>query len=352
MSVLPYPTPIGKDALPQLEAEIRELNPSAVFVLADENTFLSCYSKLQAHLPDHEVEVVKPGEVHKTLDTCQQVWHRMTALSLDRKALMVNLGGGVVGDMGGFIASTYKRGIRFVQVPTTLLAQVDASVGGKLGIDFQGFKNHIGVFANPEGVYIDPVFLETLPDRQLHSGFAEVIKHHLIADREAWRRLLETTSLREADLSGLIRHSVEIKAGIVKKDPFEQSARKSLNFGHTFGHALESEFLDRHNPFQHGEAIAAGIIMEAYLSMKKGLIYPKDYREIKNFLDRFFPEIPIHRRDDQMLLKRMQNDKKNEHGEVLCTLLDGIGFFMVNASLTTDEIIDSFLHYRTEYGLD
>lgn len=349
--MLSYPIPIGDQALSELQLILEELTPSQVLVLADENTFLACYPKVRSFLPDHEVDVIKSGEKHKTLKTCTQVWQRMTDLSFDRKAVVVNLGGGVIGDMGGFIASTYKRGIRFVQVPTTLLSQVDASVGGKLGIDFQGFKNHIGVFADPQAVCIYPGFLDTLSDRELHSGFAEVIKHHLIADREAWADLLEIGELRKADLQQLIQHSVEIKAKIVKQDPFEQGARKSLNFGHTFGHAMESEFLDRENRFLHGEAIAAGMIMEAYVSMKHGLIFPKDYRDIKNFLDRFFPEIPIHSSDDEALLSRMQNDKKNEHGNILCTLLDGIGFYMVNVSLSREEVLDAFQHYREEYGL-
>lgn len=349
--MLSYPIPIGDQALSELQLILEELTPSQVLVLADENTFLACYPKVRSFLPDHEVDVIKSGEKHKTLETCTQVWQRMTDLSFDRKAVVVNLGGGVIGDMGGFIASTYKRGIRFVQVPTTLLSQVDASVGGKLGIDFQGFKNHIGVFADPQAVCIYPGFLDTLSDRELHSGFAEVIKHHLIADREAWADLLEIGELRKADLQQLIQHSVEIKAKIVKQDPFEQGARKSLNFGHTFGHAMESEFLDRENRFLHGEAIAAGMIMEAYVSMKHGLIFPKDYRDIKNFLDRFFPEIPIHSSDDEALLSRMQNDKKNEHGNILCTLLDGIGFYMVNVSLSREEVLDAFQHYREEYGL-
>lgn len=349
--MLSYPIPIGDQALSEFQLILEELNPSQVLVLADENTYLACYPKVRSFLPDHIVEIIKPGEEHKVMETCTQVWQRMTDLSFDRKAVVVNLGGGVIGDMGGFIASTYKRGIRFIQLPTTLLSQVDASVGGKLGIDFQGFKNHIGVFADPQAVCIYPGFLETLSDRELHSGFAEVIKHHLIADREAWSTLLEVGDLRDADIQQLIQHSVEIKAKIVKQDPFEQGARKSLNFGHTFGHAMESEFLVRENRFLHGEAIAAGMIMEAYVSMKHGLIFPKDYRDIKNFMDRFFPEIPIHTSDDEALLARMQNDKKNEHGKTLCTLLDGIGFYMVNVSLSREEVLDAFQHYREEYGL-
>lgn len=349
--MLSYPIYIGEDALTSLQARIEELTPSQILVLADDNTFRACYPLIQDHLPTHEVEVIAPGEQQKNLETCTQVWQRMTDLSFDRKAVVINLGGGVIGDMGGFIASTYKRGIRFIQVPTTLLSQVDASVGSKLGIDFQGFKNHIGVFADPQAVCIYPGFLDTLSDRELHSGFAEVIKHHLIADREAWQPLLKIGDLRQADFQQLIQHSVDIKAKIVKQDPFEQGARKSLNFGHTFGHAMESEFLEREHPFLHGEAIAAGMVLEAYLSMKHGLIFPKDYRDIKNFIDSLYPHIPIHLSDDETLLARMQNDKKNEHGNILCTLLDGIGFYMVNVSLSREEVLDAFQHYREEYGL-
>ena len=350
--MLNYPIHIGPDAPLALGKAMEELGPSAVLVIADDNTFLSCYPRLRQHLPEHEIEVIRSGEQHKHLQTCEQIWARMTALSLDRKAVVVNLGGGVIGDLGGFVASTYKRGIRFVQVPTTLLSQVDASVGGKLGVDFRGFKNHIGVFADPQGVYIDPAFLETLSDRELYSGFAEVIKHHLIADQEGWLRLQQIEDLRKENLAAMIEHSVAIKSHIVEKDPFEQGARKSLNFGHTFGHALESEWLERSSPFLHGEAIAAGMVMEAYMSLRRGLIYPKDYREIKQLIDRFYPEIPIHSADNESLLSRMGNDKKNEHGATLCTLLDGIGLFMVNAALSREEILDTFQHYREEYGLD
>lgn len=346
-----YPIPIGDLAIPDLLATLSELSPSSILVIADENTVEVCYPKLEPLLPDHDVAVIPPGESWKTLETCTQIWEQMTELSMDRKAIVLNLGGGVIGDMGGFIASTYKRGIRFIQIPTTLLSQVDASVGGKLGIDFQGYKNHIGVFADPQGVFIDPSFLDTLSDRELHSGFAEVIKHHLIADREAWEELQKIGNLREADLGGFIEHSVQIKTKIVEKDPFEQGARKSLNFGHTFGHAMESEWLERDSPFLHGEAIAAGMIMEAWISMKRGLIFPKEYRDIKNFMDRFFPVIPISAQEDKILLRRMQNDKKNEHGEILCTLLDTVGFYMVNVALSPEEVKEAFQHYREEYGL-
>lgn len=350
--MLSYPIHIGRNALEQLPGLLAGLRPSRVAVLADHNTARTCYPHLSQYLPPHDLLTIPPGEQHKTLDTCTTLWREMTHLQLDRKALLLNLGGGVIGDLGGFVAATYKRGIPFVQIPTTLLSQVDASVGGKLGIDFDGFKNHLGVFSDPQAVFIDTTFLDSLPRREWLSGFAETIKHHLIADREGWEQLRQLPDLPRTGIDTLISHSVQIKSGIVEKDPQERGPRKALNFGHTFGHAIESEWLERPEPFTHGEAIAAGMILESFVSMQRGLLFPKDYREIKAFIDQFYPVVPLLRSDSEAIAGRMFNDKKNEHGEVLCTLLDGIGWYMVNAALSREDIYSALQHYREEYGLD
>lgn len=244
---------------------------SQLAVIADTETFQYCYPKISSYLPDHQVIVIPADERHKHLGTCQLVWQKLTEAAFDRKGLVLDLGGGVVGDLGGFCAATYKRGIDFIQLPTTLLSQVDASVGGKLGIDFQGFKNHIGVFTQPKAVWVYPGFLDTLPPSEIRSGFAEVIKHALIADAGAWKSLLAWDRLPQ-DWNSIIPHSIHIKDKVVEADPTEKGLRKILNFGHTIGHAVETYFLDKGDRrLLHGEAIALGMIAETWLFLAKGL---------------------------------------------------------------------------------
>ena len=226
-----YPIVIEEGALAQLPDLIGTINPSQIMVFVDTHTQAYCYPLLREYLPSHELFSIPPGEIHKNLTTCTGMWDVLTQKGFDRKGLVINLGGGVLGDMGGFVAATFKRGIPFIQVPTTLLSQVDASVGGKLGVDFHSFKNHIGIFQNPEAVLIHPGFLTTLPQEELRSGFAEVIKHHLIADKDAWKQLIVNKELNSLDFTSLIRHSVAIKSSIVEQDYKESGARKALNFG-------------------------------------------------------------------------------------------------------------------------
>ncbi|MEM8969941.1 MAG: 3-dehydroquinate synthase family protein, partial [Bacteroidota bacterium] len=217
---------------------------SQVAVLVDENTRQHCLPLIQEVLPpEYTLVEIKSGELNKNLDTCAHIWAQLTEQHFDRKALLINLGGGVIGDMGGFCAATYKRGISFVNIPATLLAQVDASVGGKLGIDFRGFKNHIGLFQEPQQVLIDAAFLRTLPEQELRSGFAEVIKHALIHDSVYWNKL-RGASLAQQPWTEHIRHSVQVKSWVVDQDFREGGLRKILNFGHTVGHAVESHFLE------------------------------------------------------------------------------------------------------------
>jgi 3-dehydroquinate synthase len=258
---------------------------SKIVVIADNNTKRHCYPVLKAFLPKHSVVTVPSGEAHKTLATCEKIWEAMTREELDRHALVINVGGGVIGDMGGFCAAVYKRGIDFIQVPTTLLSQVDASVGGKLGIDFQGFKNHLGVFNIPKSVLIDPVFLKTLPEREIRSGFGEVIKHCLIADAAKWEEI-RTKDFEQQNWPDLIAHSVKIKQQVVDQDPTEKGLRKILNFGHTLGHAVETCFLNKpaNQRLFHGEAIAVGMIMEAYLSFERKMIDQQTLTDIEEFL--------------------------------------------------------------------
>jgi len=252
-----------------LNAHLAETNYSKVFVLVDENTHELCLPSFMANIHGdypYEIIEIEAGEIHKNIETCTQVWAALSELDGDRKSLLINLGGGVVTDLGGFVASAFKRGIAFINVPTTLLAMVDASVGGKTGVDLGVLKNQIGVINQPEMVLVIPSFLATLEERQLNSGFAEMLKHGLIQDAAYWEELKTFTSFEEVKKT--IRHSILIKDAVVLKDPTEQNLRKVLNFGHTLGHAIESYFLDSpdHETLLHGEAIAVGMVLEGFLS--------------------------------------------------------------------------------------
>lgn len=307
----------------------QENSHSQLIVLVDENTKEHCYPLIQSLLPEHQLFQIQSGEEQKNLNTCQKIWQWMTDLKLDRKALLLNLGGGVIGDMGGFCAATYKRGIDFIQIPTTLLAQVDASVGGKLGIDFQGFKNQIGVFQQPQKVWIYPEFLKTLPPRELLSGFAEVIKHALIADKEHWQ-FLQQQNFPDLNWDKIIPHSVEIKSNVVEQDPKEKGLRKILNFGHTIGHAIESYFLDTEKKLLHGEAIAWGMLLEAELSFLKDYLTENEKIEIQIFIQNLYPSILISEQEWIAIKKLMLQDKKNEGGAVKGVLLEVIGQAIFN----------------------
>ncbi len=298
---------------------------SRIGILVDENTHQFCLPVINDLIDHPYILEIPSGENHKNLDTCQIIWHQLTRALFDRHALLINLGGGVIGDMGGFCAATYKRGITFINLPTTLLAQVDASVGGKLGIDFYGYKNHIGIFKDPARVFIDPQFLATLPVRELRSGFAEVIKHALIADADYWPKI-SRHPFSDQDWSSHINHSVRIKNQIVKKDPTEKGLRKILNFGHTLGHAIESYFLnDPERNVLHGEAIAAGMIIESYLSQLILQMKEKEVMEIQHYIFSVFGKIPISEKDIEQIIHLSIQDKKNEKGTVNFSLLKKIG---------------------------
>jgi 3-dehydroquinate synthase len=342
---------------------LKEQNFSALCVLTDENTHLHCYPILAEALVQfpHFQYTIPSGEQAKILPTCSQIWEYWLSQHLDRKALIINLGGGVLGDMSGFCAATYKRGIRFVQVPTTLLAQVDASVGGKLGIDFQGFKNVIGSFQAPLAVWIDTVFLKTLPTRELQSGMAEILKHCLIADHTQWIKLVtilssENTKIKlptilsseKMDWQEWVQHSVKIKESIVAQDMHEQHIRKLLNFGHTIGHAIETYFLTHTDtPLLHGEAIAWGMIAESWLSMRHTGLTEENFKEIRQTIQNYFPFLQILPALEQIALETIANlalqDKKNAHNTINCVLLQDIGKAIFDIPITSQEIVESLL---------
>jgi len=270
----------------------------------------------------------------------------MTENDFDRQSVIINLGGGVTGDMGGFCASTYKRGMRFINIPTTLLSQVDASVGGKLGIDFMGYKNHLGVFAEPMAVIISQEFLPTLPEEELRSGYAEVIKHGLIKN-EGYFSSLKTVNWQNQPWSDIIEKSISIKKDIVEKDPKEEGLRKILNFGHTIGHAIESLYLNTPNHLLHGEAIAIGMVAEAFLSSAKMRMPKEELNIITHTILEIFGKKYVAQSDFDEVAALCLQDKKNEGKIINCSLLKRIGDCEYNIPITKPDILAA-LHYYHE----
>jgi 3-dehydroquinate synthase len=336
-----YSSQIEKDLVRYLSTR----KYSKLGVIADSHTVQTCYPLIQSSLPEHAVFAFDAGEIHKNLETCSQIWQWMTEQAFDRKALIINIGGGVTGDMGGFCASTYKRGIRFINIPTTLLSQVDASVGGKLGIDFMGYKNHIGVFTQPEAVIISDVFLKTLPEAELRSGYAEIIKHGLIANANYFESL-KTENWASQNWKDIIEVSVGIKESVVSRDPKEEGLRKILNFGHTIGHAVESHYLDTSNHLLHGEAIAVGMLAEAFLSQKYLRLGHEELQKIESKILGVFGKVSIPEDDFEAIISLCFQDKKNEGSILNFSLLTKIGHCEYNIAVGKEEILQSLRYYN------
>jgi len=341
--------------LSSLGAFIRDGGYSKVLIFVDRNTNEHCLPMLQSLVPElaeRDIMEVDPGEENKNIDFCIGVWKTMLDFGVDRKALLVNLGGGVVTDMGGFAASTFKRGIDFVQIPTTLLAQVDASVGGKTGIDLDNVKNIIGTFAQPKAVFISSEFLKTLDDRQLRSGFAEVIKHGLIFDKRLFDAVksLDLNRLGQRDWSEIVFRSVSVKNAVVTQDPTEKGLRKILNFGHTIGHAVEGYSLAHDaDPLLHGEAIAIGMVCEAYLAHKINGLSEEDLQEVMGVFASRFEGYPLDPKMYPGLIELMQNDKKNESDKLGFALLREIGKCDHNIYVEEALIFESLGFYTDIY---
>lgn len=320
---------------------------SKIIILIDENTRRQCLPIFLSKIKMENAVLIEipSGEMHKNIETCQTIWRQMIENQIGRNALMINLGGGVIGDMGGFCASTFKRGINFIQIPTTLLSQVDASIGGKLGIDFGRVKNSVGLFKNPKAVFINSDFLNTLPKREIRSGFAEMIKHALIADVAVWEELKKIEELGKINWLQHIIFSLKIKKQIVEADPFEKNDRKKLNFGHTIGHAIESLALEIKHTLLHGEAIAAGVVCESWLSMKKADLSKASLIEISDCILKIYGKVEIEESSFSNLLTLMKNDKKNEGTGINFTLLSKPGESLVNNICSEDLVIESLRYY-------
>ncbi len=330
---------------------ILNLKSSKIFIIADENTQRYCSSYL---FKNHDFETtpetitIPVGEAHKNIETCLKVWETLSEKGADRNSLIINLGGGVVTDLGGFVASTFMRGISFINIPTSLLAMVDASVGGKNGVDLGHKKNQIGVINLPEMVILDIEFLKTLPQEHIISGLAEMLKHGLIHSKDYWERVKNTDASKKLEFEKLIWDSVEIKKEIVTKDPLEKDLRKTLNYGHTLGHAIESYFLENFDKksLLHGEAVAVGLILETYISMET-FGFPEDaMNDITRSIFKYFPKQYFTQKDIAAIINLLVFDKKNRNGKVLFVLLEDIGRHKCNCEVNNELIYKAFEYYK------
>jgi len=341
-----------EDAYAQLNAYLVKNKPSTIFILVDENTNVSCLPILLQELASEihiEIIEIEAGEEFKNIETCSGVWNALTELGADRKSLLINLGGGVITDLGGFVASTFKRGISFINIPTTLLSMVDASVGGKTGIDLGVLKNQIGLFSNPEMVLIDTQYLETVSNREIKSGMAEIIKYGITYDVELWNKIKDHNVLNISATNELIYRSIEIKNEVVITDPKESGLRKVLNFGHTIGHAIESYFLDaaEKENLTHGEAIAIGMVTEAFIS-KKLLNFPSEnLKNIKKSIIDIFGRVQINSSDYDGIMKLLIHDKKNVGGQVNFVLLADFEIFKLDCKVEESLIIKALNYYNS-----
>lgn len=321
-----------------------------LFILVDENTQQYCLPYFFDSLPAlkaAELIVIPPGEKFKNLNTVDLIISRLTQANADRSAVLINLGGGVIGDMGGFAASVYKRGISFIQIPTTLLAMVDASVGGKLGIDFQYYKNQIGLFAKPDFVCVDPVFLQTLPQAEFLSGFAEILKMYALFLPLQYREfVIKNQNHLVVDQNDIV-FALEEKLKIVQEDFKEKGGRKLLNFGHTIGHAMESHFLDASIPLSHGHAVALGMVCELYLSVEIMKFSVETMNEFIRFIFSHFSYIPIGKEDKDKILNLVLQDKKNKDGNIFPILLKEIGQGVYNQAVPISMIEKSLNFYSS-----
>lgn len=332
-----------------LSAYLDEQEHSRVFILADTNTRAHCLPKLLDNIrfnnEPHILEI-PAGEQYKTISTCVQLWNELSQLKADRNSLIINLGGGVVTDLGGFVACTFKRGIDFLNIPTSLLAMVDASIGGKTGVDLGNLKNQVGVIREPSLVLIDTNFLDTLPPAHLRSGLAEMLKHGIIASEGYFDACLDF-KINSDRTEELIWESVLIKHRIVSEDPTEQGLRKVLNFGHTLGHAIESYFLDKQPdaPLLHGEAIAIGMILATYISSEQ-LGFPKEsLKKISMGISTIYPKQAFSEEDITAIRKLLIYDKKNSDGRIYFVLLKDFADHKINCEVTNSLISNAFLYY-------
>jgi len=333
-----------------LESLLENFNAEKIFLLTDESSYKYCFPRV-SHINKISVDrtiIIKSGDNNKNIMTAVEVWKALSSKGADRKSILINLGGGMPTDLGGFAASTFKRGMKFINIPTTLLSMVDASVGGKTGINFEGFKNEIGVFNIAHAVLIDTSFLDTLDKENIKSGFAEMIKHTLIYSDESWTQLksFNLLNLNLEDLKTLVADSISIKEHFVQADPTEMGIRKALNFGHTIGHAIESFALKSGKPLLHGYAVAYGMIAELYLSGKKLGFDAKQIDKISHTISQIYGAYMIDEKHDETLYELTLHDKKNEGGRINFTLLEAPGKVKIDVDCSKDDIKAALAYFR------
>jgi 3-dehydroquinate synthase len=330
---------------------LEELRPTKIFILTDTNTKIHCLDVFLKNVTFKivpEVLTIPSGETHKTITTCVELWNELSEKGADRNSLLINLGGGVVTDLGGFVASTFKRGIEFINIPTSLLAMVDASVGGKNGVDLGILKNQIGIIRNPKCIIIDSKFLKTLPKEQLTSGYAEILKHGLIHSETYWNLASQFDITNRTETDELIWGSVLIKNDVITEDPNENGLRKTLNYGHTLGHAIESYLLEHKSreALLHGEAIAIGMILATYISSEE-FAFPKSKLEnVTRTILLNFPKVTFNDLDIQEIIKLLIYDKKNNDGKVYFVLLSDFGKHKINKEVSNKLIYKAFEYYE------
>jgi len=333
----------------ELVSALSECEHDKLFVLTDTTTLEKCLPVLQKFycMKEAKVITIPASDSHKDIESLMMVWKGLQEGGASRHSCMINLGGGMVTDLGGFAASTFKRGINFINIPTTLLAMVDASVGGKTGINFGGLKNEVGVFNDSKFVILDTEFLKTPDAENICSGYAEMLKHGLISTEAIWEELvsfdLATPDLKQ--LQRMVGDSVKVKERIVEQDPHEKGIRKALNLGHTFGHAFESWALKR-KPILHGYAVAFGLIPELYLSVAKTGFPTEKMRQTVTFIKENYGTLNITCDDYDELIELMQHDKKNQNGIINFTMLGAIGDIRINQTASTEEIKEALDFFR------
>lgn len=333
-----------------LENILRKLNPSSVFILTDVNTKKNCLGHLLTNVSfktTPQILTIPSGEVYKTISSCVELWNQLSERGADRNSLLINLGGGVVTDLGGFVATSFKRGIEFVNIPTSMLAMVDASIGGKNGVDLGILKNQIGSIREPKCVIVDTQFLKTLPTRQITSGYAEILKHGLIHSEAYWNLASQFDMGNHQATDALIWGSIVIKNQVITEDPNENGLRKTLNYGHTLGHAIESYLLSHvsKKPLFHGEAIAIGMILATYISSEMFGFPKAKLTEVTHVILGHFQKITFSKRDIEEIIKLLFYDKKNSGGKIYFVLLSNFGQHEINKEVSDDLIYKAFEYY-------
>ncbi len=346
-----YQVEIGSLLESSFRSVLQEFADEKIVILVDENTQEHCLSFLITNfeeLSHAEVLMIPVGEASKSLEIAGNLWQVMTEFNISRYDLLINLGGGVVTDLGGFIASCYKRGVEFINVPTTLLGMVDASVGGKTGINLGHYKNQIGVFSVPRALYVDPIFLETLPEDEMLSGYGEMIKHALVSTKPEMLESILNQMESPYDLSEeLLMSGIQVKNEIVSRDPLEKGERKLLNFGHTVGHAIEGHAMHRF-PLKHGHAIAIGMVFEAYIALRRKLLPQKDFQRIETAILSYFSLPEFTDTAIREMVSLLSNDKKNRSGKILACLPEKVGVCSWDHEITEQEVMEAFLHYKNQ----